>query len=59
MKISRLQFCSFLRVSRADSCHVETVAYAENLHGGGLIQWQMVVITISCTLFVTYNWTSY
>jgi len=30
-----------------------SVTYAENFHVGGFIQWQMVVICISCTLFVT------
>jgi len=29
------------------------VAYAENYHGGGFIQWHMVVICIWCALFVT------
>jgi len=29
------------------------VAYAENFHGGGFIQWHMVVICISCAFFVT------
>jgi len=29
-----------------------SVAYAENFHGGGLIQWHMVIY-IWCTLFVT------
>jgi len=29
------------------------VAYAENVHEGGFIQWQMVVICIWCALFVT------
>jgi len=29
------------------------VAYAENFHGGGFIQWHMVVICSWCALFVT------
>jgi len=29
------------------------VAYAENFHGGGFIQWHRVVICIWCALFVT------
>jgi len=29
------------------------VAYAENFHGGGFIQWHMVVICIWYALFVT------
>jgi len=28
------------------------VAYAENFHGGGFIQWNMVVICL-CAVFVT------
>jgi len=35
------------------------VAYAENFDGGGYIQWNMVVICIWCTLFVTSRLTSY
>jgi len=30
-----------------------TVAYAENSHGVGFIQWHMAVICIWCPLFVT------
>jgi len=29
------------------------MAYAENFHGGGFIQWHMVIICIWCVLFVT------
>jgi len=29
------------------------VAYAENFHGKGFIQWHMLVICIWCALFVT------
>jgi len=29
------------------------VAYAENFHGGGLVQGHMVAICIWCALFVT------
>jgi len=32
---------------------VQSVAYAENFHGEGFIQWLMVVIYIWCALFVT------
>jgi len=32
---------------------MEVVAYAENFHGGGLVQGHMVVICIWCALFVT------
>jgi len=32
---------------------VAAVAYAENFHGGGLVQGHMVVICIWCSLFVT------
>jgi len=31
----------------------QAVAYAENFHGGGFIQWHMAVICICCALFVT------
>ena len=34
-------------------CTVSTVAYAENFHGGVLVQGRMVVICIWCWLFVT------
>jgi len=34
-------------------CTVSTVAYAENFHGGVLVQGRMVVICIWCSLFVT------
>jgi len=30
-----------------------TVAYAENFHGGSFFQWHMGVIRIWCALFVT------
>jgi len=33
--------------------HGSSVAYAENFHGRGFIQWHMVVICIWCALFVT------
>jgi len=29
------------------------VAYAENFHGGGFMQWHMVGICIWCALFAT------
>jgi len=29
------------------------VVYAENFHGGGFIQWHMVVISFWCAQFVT------
>jgi len=32
---------------------LQSVAYAENFHWGGFIQWHMVVIYIWCALFVT------
>ena len=32
---------------------VGAVAYAENFHGGGLVQGHMMVICIWCVLFVT------
>ena len=38
------------------NCHkwrTTAVAYAENFHGGGLVQGHMVVICIWCALFVT------
>jgi len=31
----------------------EPVAYAQNFHGGGFIQWYMVVISNWCVVFVT------
>jgi len=31
----------------------EALAYADNFHGRGFIQWYMVVICIRCALFVT------
>jgi len=34
------------------------VAYAKDFHGG-FIQWQVVVICISCALFVTSQLSSY
>jgi len=39
-----------VRVSKSDS---GPVAYAENFHGGGLVQGHMVVISFWCALFVT------
>jgi len=33
---------------RTDLTDARPVAYAENFHGGGFIQWQMVVISIWC-----------
>jgi len=30
-----------------------TVAYPEKFHGGGFIQWHMLVICIWCALFMT------
>jgi len=32
---------------------LQPVAYAENFHGGSLVQGHMVVICIRCALFVT------
>jgi len=34
-----------------------SVAYAENFHGWGFIQWHMAVICIWCALFVRHNLT--
>jgi len=44
----------FLKVGQASS-----LAYAENFHVGGFIQWHMLVICIWCALFLTSQFTSY
>jgi len=39
--------------NESDRTGLSSVAYAENFHEGGFIQWHRVVICICCALFVT------
>jgi len=44
-----------LRKGKTDETHTlkQSVAYAEDFHRGGFIQWHMVVICLWCAVFVT------